>query len=407
MAILPKGRPTAPRAPTSRLAARGAEELASVERSAWNGLLGPGDVPLSHDYLLAWEQAELDGLCSRPVLACEIDSNCLVAACPGYVYNLDLVTTRWPQGSRLVHTLRRLFPRLLFARTYELGSPTPFSNPFLVCDERIRDRAVPELIETALHEGEHTGAEFVLVQNFTSRSGPAADVLHGLGFAGVPIPPTAVVDLPYASFDEYLSAMRAPYRRRARQALKRGGELTAELVSDFAGLADELARLWRAVYDRASEVKREILPPTFFRAVSDVDEASVLLMRRPDGSVASFALLLADAPWLSFLQCGFEAGTGREEGAYFRLLYEIVSVAIEGGFEQVDLGITTLGPKLDVGAVPVPLFAWLKHRNPVLQRIIRSLARGPLRPPALEPRRVFKEAPPSAQELVARRMPAT
>lgn len=403
MATLPETRRPALETPSSQLTVRCAPEFASVDPGAWNALLNPGDVPLRHDYLRAWEQVELDGLCSRPVLAYDTDSSRLVAGCPGYLYNLDVVTTRMPWSGPIVGPLRRLFPRLLVARTYELGSPTPFSNPFLVSDERIRQAAVPALIEAALDEGEHAKAEFLLVQNFTSRCGPAAEVLHELGFAAVPIPPTAVVDLPYSSFDAYLSAMRAQYRRRARQAMKRGGELSVEHVRDFAGLADELARLWREIYQRASEVKREILTAGFFRAVSDIDQASLLLLRRPDGSLASFALLLDDGPWLSFLHCGFEARAGREEGAYFRLLYEIIRVAIESGFEQVDLGITTLGPKFDVGAVPVPLFAWVRHRNPLLQRVIRSLAQGPLRPPPVESRRVFKESPPTPQELVARR----
>jgi predicted N-acyltransferase len=406
MSILPRERPIELRPASTRVVARCAPELAAVDAEAWNALLAPGSVALGHEYLRAWEQVELEGLCSRPVLAYEERSNRPVAACPGYCYDLDVPTVRTPQGIGIVQTLRRAFPRLLVARTYELGSPTPLSNPFLVCEQHLRARLVPALIEAGLREGERQDAEFVLVQNFTSRTGPAADMLHGLGFAGVPIPPTAVVDLPYRSFDEYLGAMRAQYRRRTRQTLKRSSDLTVEQVSDFAHLAEELARLWRAVYERASEVKREILTPAFFRAVSAVDEASVLLMRRPDRSVASFALLLADDPWLSFLQCGFEVEAGRQEGAYFRLLYEIIRVAIEGGYEQVDLGMTTLTPKFDVGAVPVPLFAWLKHRNPMFQRIIRWLAQGPLRPPALEPRRVFKEPPPTAGELAARRRPA-
>jgi predicted N-acyltransferase len=360
---------------------------------------------LRHEYLRAWERVELSGLCSRPVLAYGTESSRPIAACPGYFYDLDVPTVRTPGGIGAVRVLRRVFPRLLFARTYELGSPTPLSNPFLLSEERLRPRAVPEMIEAALREGEREGAEFVLVQNFTSRSGPAADALSELGFAGVPIPATAVVDLPYSSFDEYLGAMRAQYRRRARQTLRRSGDLRVEHLHQFGEWADELTRLWRAVYDRATEVKREILTPGFFRALSDAEETSLLLTRRADGSVASFAVLLDDHPWLSFLHCGFEAEAGRQEGSYFRLLYEIIRVAIEGGYEQVDLGITTLVPKLDAGAVPVPLFAWVKHRNRAFQRIIRVLAQGPLRPPALEPRRVFKEPPPTAAELAARRLP--
>ncbi len=122
--------------------------------------------------------------------------------------------------------------------------------------------------------------------------------------------------------------------------------------------------------------------------------------------MASFALLLHEHPWLSFLHCGFEADAGRREGAYFRLLYEIVRVAINGGYEQVDMGMTTLEPKLDVGAVPIPLFAWVKHRNALVQRIILALGRGPMRSPDLQPRNVFKAGASSAEEIVTRRLPA-
>jgi predicted N-acyltransferase len=218
--------------------------------------------------------------------------------------------------------------------------------------------------------------------------------------------PTAMIDLPYASFDEYLGAMRAQYRRRVRQTFKRSSELRIEHRAQFAELAGELARLWRLIYDRATEVKREILTPAFFAAASELEETSVLLTRRDDGSIASFALLLSDGPWLSFLHCGFDLDVARSEGAYFRLLYEIVRVAIEGGFDQVELGMTTLQPKLDIGAVPVPLYACLKHRNPLVQRALGAVGNRVIRPEHFEPRKVFKDPPPSAGELVARRMSA-
>ncbi|HKN93577.1 MAG TPA: GNAT family N-acetyltransferase [Thermoleophilaceae bacterium] len=385
------------------LSGRALESLDRVDPHTWDALVGEGNGPLMHGFLRAWENVELRGLCSRPVVAYATGSAQPMAACPGYFYDLDMPTVRSPKTGPALRALRHLWPDLLYARTYELGSPTPLTNPFLVRDRETRPAAIEALIGAALDEGEREPADFVLVQNFTSRSGPAAEYLAGEGFAGVPIPVTAVLDLPFDSFDDYLGAMRSQYRRRARQALKRSGELRAEHLRDFADLAGDFARLWGAIYQRASEIKREILTPAFFREVSVLDDSSALVMRRPDGSLASFALLLADGRWLSFLQCGFEEEAGRQEGAYFRLLYEIARIGIEGGFEQIDLGMTTITPKLDIGAVPVPLFAWVKHRNPLFQRAIRALARGPLRPPKIEPRRVFKDAPRSAAELVEQR----
>jgi predicted N-acyltransferase len=377
--------------------------LRTIDAAEWDALIPAGSAPLSHGYLSAWEESELSGLRSCPVVAYDQGTNRAVAACPGYFYKLDLIGVRLPAAAGVMEWVRRLWPGLLCALTYELGSPTPLTNPFFAADPSLRPQAVREMIAAALDEGWRSGAQFLLVQNFTSLKGPAADELERSGFAGVPILPTAVVDLSFDSFEDYLAAMRAQYRRRARQAMKRSEGLQIEHVTEFAEIADELARLWRLIFDRATEVKREILTPAYFRAVSRLEGSSVLLARRKNGSIAAFALMLADRPWLSFLQCGFDEEAARSQGAYFRLLYEIVRLGIEGGFDQVELGLTTLEPKLDVGAVPVPLFAWVKHRNAAIQRVLRALAKGPMRPRQLQPRRVFKEPPPSAEELLARR----
>jgi predicted N-acyltransferase len=325
-----------------------------------------------------------------------------VGACPGYFYDLDIATVRFPQSAPVVSSLRRALPELLYVQTYELGNPTPLTSPFLVADGEREAAVISSLIDAGVQEGERGGAAVMLVQNFTSTDGPTGYRLAEHGFAAVGAPSTAVVDIPYASFDEYLGAMRAQYRRRAKRALKQSQSLIVERREHFDDLADELAALWKSIYDRAHEVKREVLTAAYFRAVSDAETTRVLLLRRADGTIASFALLISDPPWLAFVQCGFEPAA-REEAAYFRLLYEIIRFGIEHRYEQVDLGITTLAPKLDVGAVPVPLIAWLRHRNPLIQRVILALARGPLRVPHVDPRRVFKKAPPAASELVAKR----
>jgi predicted N-acyltransferase len=216
------------------LSANPVEGLRNIAAADWDALVQPGSGPLEHGYLTAWEKVELQGLTSRPVVAHAPGSDKPVAACPGYLYDLDIPTVRSPKVSPVVHAIRRVWRGFLYARTYELGSPTPLTNPFLVPDLERRPEAVRSLIGTAVEEGRRCDADFVLVQNFISREGPAAEELKSLGFAAVPMLPTGVVDLPFDSFDDYLGAMRSQYRRRAKQAFKRSKELTAEHLSDFA-----------------------------------------------------------------------------------------------------------------------------------------------------------------------------
>jgi hypothetical protein len=286
-----------------------------------------------------------------------------------------------------VAAVRRRWPRFLVARVLELGSPCANVEPLLVAAGSDREAAARDLIGQALDCAQRDRARMIVVQDVV---GPAlAAILRAEGFVEVSAPPTVVLALRWRTFEEYLTAMRHRYRRRARCVLRDSAHLRVEPVADFGPLAGELAALWRLVYDRATETRRELLTPGFFAAAAVLPQTEALLLRRPDGTLAAFGLLLADRPWLHFLQCGFERRAGREEGAYFRLLLEIVRVGIERGFERVNLGATTLGPKLDLGGQPVPLCAWIRHRNPAVQRAFAFGAGRWFREPPVTARHVF------------------
>jgi predicted N-acyltransferase len=368
-----------------------ADGIESIDAESWDAIAAPGQGPLLHGYVSAWSRAELPGLTPRPLVARDPEDGRVVAASPAYFYDLDLAVTHSPFLAGTLGVLRRAVPRLMIARAFEIGSSTPLVPPFLRSDRIAVEDAAGELLAEGLREASRGGASMVIVQNFETPAGAASAALRSHGFSPVPIPPTVIVELPFASFDEYLAAMRSQYRRRARKVLRGSEHLHVESIRDFGDLAPKLARLWRLVYDRADEVKRELLPEAYFRAVAALPQSSVLALRREDGSIASYALLLDDPPWLHFLFTGFEERAGREEGAYFRLIYEIVRHGIERDFGTVNLGITTVEPKLDAGGVPVPLYAWLRHRRPRLQELFARLGRGPFGPAPVQRRNVFKD----------------
>ena len=71
-------------------------------------------------------------------------------------------------------------------------------------------------------------------------------------------------------------------------------------------------------------------------------------------------------------------------------MYQIIDFAIQKRFLDVNLGITTIIPKLDVGAVVLPLHMYMKHMNPVLNRIVPSLFRAITPQGDIAHRSVFK-----------------
>jgi hypothetical protein len=372
--------------------AHAAEGLGSIEAEEWDALVPPGLGPLRHATLLAWEQCELAALRSQPLVVRAPRGGELLAAAPGYLYDLDAVAIQQSGAlGAVLRSARRLAPRFLTMRVYELGCAAPCMPPFLHAPEVDAVDAAEQLLEAALREAAVESSDMVIVQDFRDDAA-FAQLLASHGFARIPMHPTIVADVrPFDSFDDYVASMRSNYRRRVKIVWKRSSHLYPEVVDDFAPYAQELARLWRLVFDRATEYRREILPPEYFVAAAADEAMSVLLLRRPDDSIASFAVLLADQPVLHFLSCGFDERVGLEEGAYFRLLYEIVRLGIDGGYDRVNLGMTTAEPKFDVGGLPVPLHAWMRHRRRVLHRSFAALGAGPFAPEPLEPRRVFKD----------------
>ena len=91
---------------------------------------------------------------------------------------------------------------------------------------------------------------------------------------------------------------------------------------------------------------------------------------------------------------------------YPRLLYELVRLAAAEGCAFVDLGLTSADPKLRAGAQPVPLRVWARHRNPLVQKLLRAaiprLAGAAARPRA---KRVPRAAGGAAAGLVRRGRP--
>lgn len=391
-ALSPGAPPAETQAPGRSGAARQTWVLSSLDQvpeSRWNRLVPPRQGGLSSGFLRAWERAELSGRVARPIVVRTSGGRQLLAATAAYHYELDLAAASMPVAPHVLKLIRRGWPRLMKARVYELGAPVARHDPFLLAPGVEASSVAQQVVGAAVREADAAGAAMTIVQDFVAEGGAFDQALCSHGFSRVITLPSFVLELKYASFADYLGAMRSKYRRRCRCVLRDSSHLTAELIDGFGSLAEDMARLWRLVYDRARETKREVLGPAFFRAAAELGPLKALVLWRSDGSIAGFALLMEDGDWLHFLHCGFAEPAARREAAYLRLLLEIVRVGIDGGFRAVHLGCTTAEPKLDVGAVPVSLAAWLRHRHPLLQKLFVAGGNGRFAPPPVQPRRVF------------------
>lgn len=83
--------------------------------------------------------------------------------------------------------------------------------------------------------------------------------------------------------------------------------------------------------------------------------------------------LLEDQDSAIAYHIGFDREVAAELPLYLRLLHVAVGDAIDAGARRVSFGRTALEPKAALGARPSPLHVWVRHRQPVLNRLMRAL----------------------------------
>jgi hypothetical protein len=331
--------------------------------AGWDALLGPGQGVVGADFLRACT-GTLPGLRWRPLVA--RGGGALSGGAPAFLHAV------------------RLLPGLR-ARVLELGPPC-CPGPGLLA----RDPGVAGELLAAIDAQVGRDVDLIAVRDVAGAGGDVAEDLHARGFALLTMRDTFVVDTGFASFDAYLGAMRAPYRRRAAQLLAR--PLRARVVDRFGDRAGELARLVGLTTARSRDSRAEIVDAAVIRAWSECARTAALLID-DGGALLSAGLLVDDPPVLHFLRCGFDERVGRDSGAYLRLLYELVRHAIARGCRYLDLGVTSAEPKLRIGARPLALAVYGRHRNPLAQAALRARGRR-LRAEPIEIRHVFRDEQP-------------
>ena len=198
--------------------------------------------------------------------------------------------------------------------------------------------------------------------------------MKGMGFGETL--PTCVLDLHanHTSLDGYVNSLRSPYRRRIRLALKRCGEieiLHEEITKEKNEIPEhDLYPLYLNTYNK-SEYKLECLTKAFF----DKCEGHRIVFLKEEKPVG-FVLLHEDGEKLSFLFCGMDYETFKENGnekttltnadLYFCMLLHIVEYAIERGCKTIDFGQTSELTKMKFGAHLEKRYFYAQHTNPFL-----------------------------------------
>lgn len=366
--------------------------ITGIDREDWDALVLPNRLICRHEFLQAVEESHInDCRFFYPVI---YDSGRMVASTCLYFISTELDTLATGPLKLAIHGVRKFSERFLMLRSVECGTPVALGNTISLCDERLRPAVLGMIARTAEDLARRLKAGIVLLRDFEDNDTATRDSLTTLGYKSVPNLPEARLDLHWTSFDRYLDSMRSQYRCKLlaqRRKFKEAGG-TLEIVDHFADYSIELAAMWRNAYDHAREYRREILLPAFFENIDRyLDNRSLVILAKLGNRPIGFLLVLLDEDVLTALFSGLDYSCHRNTGAYFNLFQKAIDMAILKNMKAVHFGITTLAPKLDLGAKAVPLRMYMKHLNPLFNMFVPNLFAAMAPDLVPEPRRVFRQ----------------
>jgi uncharacterized NAD-dependent epimerase/dehydratase family protein len=100
------------------------------------------------------------------------------------------------------------------------------------------------------------------------------------------------------------------------------------------------------------------------------------------------SIALANGQHFEAHMVGLDYSVSQDLGVYTSALYQFIDDAIVGGASSLSMGRTALEIKSSIGAVAEPMTCYLRHSNPLGNRLIAPLV-AQLSPTPWTPRRPF------------------
>jgi predicted N-acyltransferase len=346
----------------------------AIGRQEWDVLFD--DIPESYLFYKTLEHSNLEGFVFYYLAVYRGEETVLIAPLFCRDFNLDIAV----EGplAKIIASARRIIPRLLVMKTLFCGSPFAEYGVLGVKGNSRPGHDVLGCFLAGLEElARRERSVLILFKDFPQSGTLFLDWLKGLGFIRVHSFPAVCVDTAFSSFEGYLKSLGRSTRKNLTRKLRQAhslGNIEIREARDVRGQIDQVVRLYEDTY-KMGTTKFEHLSREFFLRVSDeLREQARFFLYYIDGTLAAFNLCFVYKDLLIDKFIGFNYDISKRYNLYFVSWAYNIKWCIENSVRHYYPGQTDYEPKIRLGGRIVPLYAYLRHNNPVLNFLFRALA---------------------------------
>lgn len=357
-----------------------------IDKNLWNSIVTEKDIFHSYDFMQVTEDARVENSKFWYLLFYDQDKLVGSSVLSAFSFSLDLFIGK----NVVVKLIKRLSPDFFTLRILVCGLPVSLGQRNLIVT---KPEYYPEIIEKiSVKMDEICEAEkikFQTIKEFRESLIEGMDEATGMGFFKAFSIPYMILDITWKSFEEYVTAMRYPFRRQVKSSLKKLNRTVPSVKTGFEKIPEGEAELFLAeretcppdvffahyikVMERAS-TKLEILNPDFFKEFyRRMDNCMKLLVLKTSREILGAAILVSHGKELTFTLIGKMKEKDLKYDTYFNILNGIIEIAIEGGYSRLNLGQTSYWVKQRVGGIPENVFIYFKSKKKFTHGILELL----------------------------------
>ena len=316
-------------------------------------------------------------------LAIEIDG-AIRAVQPYIVVDQDLLAGTGGFAQGLVGGIRRLWPRLLRARTMMVGCAAGEGH---LDGGEVSEGAIARLLGQSLVTlARQISCALIVLKEFPVRYRVSLESLLDGGFTRVPSMPMTTLNIEYKDFDDYLSrnlspATRGKIRRKLRVAERAQPPITMTVETDATAIVDDIYPLYEKVFQR-SPMQFEKLTKEFMSEIGKrMPDKVRFFVWRQDTRIIAFGLCTIQADNICHEYVGFDYSVAFDLNLYYRVFHDIIEWAIANGYKRFYSGSLNYDPKWHLRQSLYPVDLYVRHTSGIVNAGLKRVL------PLMEPTR--------------------
>ena len=190
------------------------------------------------------------------------------------------------------------------------------------------------------------------------------------GYSEIKVEPNMIIKLKpeWKSFEDYKDILKSKYRIKANKADSVSSTLKTRIFSqqDFITYKHELQALYQNTIDKASFNAQVLNLNTYSHLSTSLKNDFIVKGYFLENRLVGFLTALVNDNKLDAHFIGLDYDLNKSHSIYPRILNDYIRIGIKKQVLSINLGRTASEIKTTIGANPLDLSCYIKHKNPFL-----------------------------------------